>query len=112
MKRTLLFICFYCSSLCFIETYALNISIVKNHQPSADIVISNSATVQIKNAAKILQQYILKSTGALLPVTSSPKRSTTIEIGNTSFVKSSAINISKLDEDGFIVNQTDGYHIA
>jgi hypothetical protein len=90
----------------------MDVNIVKNHQPFADIVIPNNASVQIKNAAKILQQYIQQSTNALLPITSNSQRSTTIEIGNTSFVKSSLINISGLDEDGFIVNQTDGYHIA
>lgn len=91
------------------NVYATSIVIVKDHQPKASIVLPDSASVQIRNAAKILQDYIKQSTGALLPVTKNVQSNNiSIHIGLTDFVKKKRINLKNIDEDGFILQQVDG----
>jgi len=82
--------------------------IVNNHKPKAVIVLPDSTNKQLKNSATILQNYILQSTDALLPITTQAnRRFISIHIGATSYVKSKRISIKNLDEDGFILQQLD-----
>lgn len=84
--------------------YANSIVIVKDHQPKATIVLPNSASQTIQQAAKVLQDYIKRSTGAVLPIiTHNGSNAISIHIGLTSFVKAQKINLHNLDEDGFIL---------
>ena len=82
--------------------------VVEGNLPKSVIVISDSASVQIRKAARFLQEHIKKSTGATLPITS--KYATginSIHIGNTSYVQGMKFYIGHLDEDGFIFHNTD-----
>lgn len=106
--KRFLFICF----IFFISLASLGqvkeTIIVKNRQPLATIVISPSASLQIQNAAKVLQDYIKRSTSALLPISTIPVRNTiSINVGITTFVQSKNINVNSLDEDGFILQNID-----
>jgi hypothetical protein len=81
-----------------------SIIVVKNHQPNAVIVLPDSASISLKNAAKLLQNYIQQSTGALLPINHNVQgKNVSIDIGLTSFVKKQKINFKNIDEDGFIL---------
>lgn len=85
-----------------------SIVIVKNHQSQAIIVLPDSATQQLKNVAKILQDYVRQSTNAVLPISNHVQNNTvSIHIGLTDFVKSKHINLKSLDEDGFILQKID-----
>ncbi|MGN6531350.1 MAG: hypothetical protein ACTHK0_06325 [Ginsengibacter sp.] len=110
MKTSLLFIlCFFCCSFMIAEGQSL--VIVENHQSRAVIVIPDDASNQIQYAAKKLQAYIQKSTGAVLSITKIvPADSISIEIGLTAFVKARRIDVSKLDEDAFILQSTYQQH--
>lgn len=86
------------------------IVIVKDHQPGAAIVLSESASAQLQNAAKVLQDYIKQSTGALLPLINDVQNSNvSIHIGLTAFVRKQKINLENIDEDGFVL-KTIGAH--
>jgi hypothetical protein len=86
--------------------------IVANHQPKAVIVIPYAASNQIQYAAKILQEYIQKSTAAVLPITQiAPASVISIEIGVTSLVKAQGIDVNTLDEDAFILQSVSSQHL-
>lgn len=88
-----------------------SIVIVKNHQSQAIIVLSDSASQQIKNAANFLQNFIRQSTNAILPISNHVQTNTvSIHIGVTDYVKKKQIDLSILDEDGFILQQTDAFN--
>ena len=110
----LLFISLFSSFLSIIffsDADAGAIVIVKDHQPKAFIVLPDSASVQIQNAAKVLQDYIKQSTGAILPIANNvTNKSISIHIGLTAFVKARKIKLNKLDEDGFILQQIDSHN--
>lgn len=112
LKQNFLLIGLFCFSFCSTRANGSRIRIVSNHQPVAFIVIADDASLQIKNAAKILQQYIEASTGAQLNFTSNSESAATIQIGVTPFVISHSINYYNLDEDGFIIQQKDGKHLV
>jgi hypothetical protein len=86
--------------------------IVKDHQPTATIVVDQNADAQIKSAAKTLQTYIQKSTGAILPVSNTPGKSNNINIGETDFTKQHHLNPGNLDQDGFILQGVDAKNFA
>ena len=82
--------------------------VVERNLPKSVIVISDSASVQIRNAARFLQEHIQRSTGATLPITSKYTAGVnSIHIGNTSFVLGMKFYTAHLDEDGFILHHTD-----
>lgn len=90
------------------------IIIVKNHQPKATIVLAESASHQIQDVAKVLQDYIKRSTGALIPISNQAQsNSISIHIGLTSYVKS-RLDIKILDDDAFILDgrNSNNYIIA
>lgn len=94
-----------------ITAYSLKgqeIIIVQRNLPKSVIVISDSASEQIRNAAKFLQEHIQKSTGATLLITSEYSGGmNSIHIGNTSYVRGLNLYTGHLDEDGFIFHNTD-----
>ncbi len=78
-------------------------TIVKNGQPSASIVVPADASATVQDAAKELQHYVAKSTGATLPIEN--KTGTGISI-----VLQKAVTLSgspKLDPEGFILQGLD-----
>jgi hypothetical protein len=99
-------------SLLGIVSSASAVVIVKDHQPTATIVVDQNADTQIKNAAKTLQTYIQKSTGATLPVSNTPGKSNNINIGETDFTKQHHLNPGNLDQDGFILQGADAKNFA
>jgi len=90
---------------------AQGIVIVKDHIANASIVISPSASSQIEKVANLLQDAIQKSTGASLPIIKKPQQNTiSINVGQTDFVKGRKINLSDLDEDGFLLQKADSHN--
>lgn len=83
-------------------------TVVQNHQSQAVIVIDQNASEQIKKAAQTLQQYIQESTGAILPISNIPAEDKiAINVGSTSYTKLLHLQLEQLDEDGFILQETD-----
>jgi len=95
------------SLLFFTLVFPLSVSsmvIVKDRKPLAKIVVDVNAGPQIKKAALLLQKYIQQSTGATLDIVNTPTADAImINIGQTDFVKGQHINISAIDEDGFLL---------
>jgi len=111
MKST--FITLSAALLCGLSaTSAHAIIIVKNHQPNAAIIVNTNASDQVKTAAKTLQMYIEKSTGALLPVQNTPGNEININIGETDYAKAHHLNPGNLDQDGFILQGVDDKNFA
>src|SRR3569833_2776793 len=87
-------------------TAARPIVFVKNHKSLSVIVISTTASLQIKNIASLLQTYIKKSTGADLPIISTNRNTDiAINIGMTPLVKTIHMDKVNLDSDGFILQK-------
>src|ERR1035437_8278268 len=117
MKKTIvriLFIClfsFFLLLISYIGVNAQTIVIVKDHKPNAYIVLPDSLSPQIQKAAKVLQDYIQQSTGALLPISKDiPNTSISIHIGLTDFVRRQKINLKNIDEDGFILEEVNAHN--
>lgn len=79
------------------------LTIVKDRQPLADIVVAADASQTIRVAAETLQRYIAKSTGAVLPIRNTRDTAISIVLQNVSAISS----FPKLDQDGFILQGLD-----
>jgi hypothetical protein len=79
------------------------VTIVKNGQPSADIVVAANASATVQDAAEELQHYIEKSTGAMLPIHATSGASVSIQLENVSALPGSPT----LDPEGFILQGLD-----
>ena len=87
---------------------AQGMTIVRNQVPKASIIISPKADSQIIKAAVFLQKVIERSTRATLPiVTNLTENEAFIHIGQTNFVQQQNLNLSQLDEDGFLLKKAD-----
>ena len=87
---------------------AQELIVVERGLPKSIIIVSDSASEQIKKAARFLQEHIQKSTGASLQITSNNSGSmNALHIGNTNFVQRLNLYTGHLDEDGFIFHNTD-----
>ncbi len=86
------------------NSFSQPITIVKKNLPLASIIIPEKASGQIRNSAKTLQAIIFQSTRARLPIkTLNNTGSTAIHIGNTNYVKKLNIDLSAVDDDGFVL---------
>jgi hypothetical protein len=83
--------------LCPIVSRAM--PIVKNGQPNAAILVPASAGEELQSIAETLQHYIAKSTGATLPIQSTPGTAVSIRLQTAAALPGSP----KLDEEGFIL---------
>ncbi|MFC1805466.1 hypothetical protein ACFL09_00610, partial [Planctomycetota bacterium] len=80
------------------------IPIVENGQPRATIVIPEKADEQTEQAARLLAEYIKRSSGAELPIAPEPgPHPVAIHVGLTDYVRDLGLGIGKLDDDGFVI---------
>lgn len=84
-----------------------DVTVVAGGKPLAVIVVDKVASEQVKDAAKVLQRYVQKSTGATLPIADGAGSSVAINVGQTAYVKSLRLPVSELDHDGFILQGGD-----
>jgi hypothetical protein len=86
------------------------LEIVRNHKSDFTIVVSSKATQFDNRAAKMLQSYIQKMSGCLLPVVIDDKPSgdqqILINVSNSRQAKADAAYTAKLKEDGFVIIST------
>ncbi|MDB6126914.1 MAG: hypothetical protein JWM35_810, partial [Verrucomicrobia bacterium] len=80
--------------------------LVRGHQPAATIVVDRGASAQVQAAAKTLQAYVQKSTGALLPIADRPGEGVALHVGVTEFVRAHDPRGQALDDDGFVLDGT------
>ena len=78
-------------------------TIVKNGQSNADIVVAANVSSDVQDAAKSLQNYIRKSTGATLPIHTASNAAVSIQLQNAAALPDSP----KLDPEGFILQGLD-----
>jgi len=78
------------------------VEIVNHNQPVAAIVMTASASAEVQDAAKTLQHYIEKSTGAKLPIRSTPGTQNSLRLQSATALPGSP----KLDPEGFILQGT------
>ncbi|TWU15036.1 hypothetical protein Pla52o_55730 [Novipirellula galeiformis] len=80
--------------------------VVQNGQPRATIVVAQDASEQVRRAAQTLQEYILKSSGAKLPIAATA-------VGNAITVgQNAAVDTSEIDSDGFILQGLNDHQYA
>jgi len=87
-----------------LASQACAVVIVRDGKPAATICVSQDASDQVKQAAQTLQEYIQKSSGAKLPIAATASGNV-ITVG-----KSSGVDTSKIDDDGFILQGVDNHH--
>lgn len=85
----------------FAATIASSMPIVKDGKPTASIQLAPDTSEEIREVVTLLQDYLEKSTGAVLPIDKGDHE-------NTLFIgKHPDIDVSKLDEEGFILQHID-----
>ena len=86
-------------------TQAQTISIVKNGIPKSVIILPNKPVVNEIQAAKVLQDYIERISGARLPIEadSVKHKETEILIGNVKRPELDKVSKEKLDKDGLLI---------
>ena len=91
------------------------IPVVLQGKGLARLVIPSDASAPVKDGAKLLMQYIAKSTGTRLEVTDGPAPEdgmVSIHIGATAYVKGLDLKLAELDQDGFVIAFPDARHIV
>lgn len=81
------------------------IVIVRNNAAVSGIIVAKNASGQVKEAAKTLQSYIQKSTGATLPIREGGQGPSSIYVGKGAYA---GIGNVSLDEEGFLLQSVDG----
>lgn len=93
-------------------THAEAIELVHGNKSKAVIVIEKSADSQLREAADTLQSYLQQSTGAKLPIQTSPGKGPSIYLGQTAYALSHHIAPRTNDPDGFVIKSTADGNIA
>lgn len=95
-----------------IMSKAQNMAIVSNGRSTAKIVLPETASQQLKDAAATLSDYIRQSTGASLPVVTSSQGGISIHVGVTPLVANAVSGYKNLDQDGFILQRVDSKNLV
>lgn len=87
---------------CF-SSHAAETFVVRDGKPLAEIVISSTPTRMTKLAARELQTYVAKITGARLEITNAPTRTVpvTIYVGRSRFTDALHLNTDDLNYGAF-----------
>ncbi|UPK72762.1 DUF4838 domain-containing protein [Chitinophaga filiformis] len=84
---------------------AQGIVLVKNNVAVSGIVVAKNASDQVQTAAKTLQLYLQKSTGATLPIRNTGQGTSNLYVGKGAYAGIGNVN---LDEDGFLLQSVGG----
>ena len=89
--------------------------IVEKGKCHASIVIPNTASEQLRNAARLLSEHIRQSTGARVPIgvhgASFQKSRIAIHLGMSPYVERLNLPMNEIDEDGFFITFSDEQNI-
>jgi len=88
------------------------IRIVVDGQPQAAVVLAADADGQTEAAARVLVDYVKRSSGAELPIVKGPvpeaeKQPVAIHVGRSEFVDRLHPDLDQLDDDGFVIHGVD-----
>lgn len=88
-------------------------SVVRSGQPAAEIVIAKDAPAGMQNAARDLQGFIEKMSGAKLPIVNAPSRGALqpIFVGENEFTAQLGYQLPKFDSSGYDILVTGNYTI-
>ena len=89
------------------------VRIAKNSKAVSRIVIPENPAKTENYAAKVLQKYLLRITGANLDIVSdaTPAKRNDIQLGHVNRKETGSIDFEKLEEDGFVI-QTKNKHLV
>ncbi|MCF6158690.1 MAG: DUF4838 domain-containing protein [wastewater metagenome] len=93
-----------------------HIRIVDNNEPMAVIVIADDASQQVQLSAKLLVEYVKKSTKTELQILNCSQlqektNKVKIRIGTGDYLDKHKLNLDNLDEDGFVISFPDENNI-
>ncbi|MBM4082360.1 MAG: hypothetical protein FJ278_21830, partial [Planctomycetes bacterium] len=85
--------------------WAKNVTLVRDGQPMATIVVSQTASEQVRGAAKTLADYVEQASGAKLALVADDAvpKGTVIAVGKTKLAAGEEILPKGLDDDGFVI---------
>jgi len=96
--------------LCLPALSAPNMEIVKNGQPNAVIVVDKDASSMVSFAAKELQTYLEKSSGAKLTISNEkPSSRNVIYVGESKYTKELGLSVNGFKPDQFRIISGDGW---
>ncbi len=108
MKKLLLIIA--CGIISLQKGYSSgdSLTIIDNNRSFAVIVLPQKPSAAIETAAEKFQKLIFQSTGVTLDLTNvASKEKINIHIGKTGFISQLKLNLTGLDEDGFLFDAID-----
>jgi hypothetical protein len=90
-------------TMVLIGSSGAEVELVKDGRPMADIVVETNAIASIKLAAKDLQDYIEKMSGARLEITNAPSEMFKyhVYVGTSEYVKKLGVTVDDLKPEGF-----------
>ena len=102
-------LCMFPDATC---AHARSLPVVESSKPQAVVLVREKADEQTRQAAKLLVEYVRKSTGAELPVVEGRgegegELATRIYVGRPEDDGASSLNMEGLAADGFVIRGTD-----
>lgn len=82
-------------------------ALVRNGRPEGSIVVPKEASEQIHRSALLLQEYVKRSTGAVVPITTEAGEGVALHLGQTALAKGETLSEEALGRDGFILKRVD-----
>lgn len=95
--------------LAWIPVFSTAVELVRDGQPTAEIVVSTNADPSVRTAANELQKYFKKMSGAELPIVSAPTGKTTVYVGASAYTEKLGITLDDVKDDGFKIIVRDNY---
>ena len=95
-----------------VATGAGVVRIVDAGRARAVVSLAGDVDGQTEQAAKLLVQYVKQSSGAELPIVTSPAKTAdtvVIHVGSDAYVRKLSLGLDKLDDDGFVIRAADGH---
>jgi hypothetical protein len=108
-------LCVFMAAFAHASLAAPEIQVVADGQATSSIVIPDTASEQIKEAARLMATCIAESTGATVPVVAESKADATksrLHIGRTALAARAAEYLKGLDDDGFVFLPLDANNLV
>ncbi|MBF0432514.1 MAG: DUF4838 domain-containing protein [Fibrobacteria bacterium] len=100
-------------SILFSASLYAAVPVITGSQAKSDIVVSGTASKQVKDAAALLAQYLQKSTGVSVEIKDSALGTLNhIHVGANSYVNGRNLHVDTLDGDGFVIAFPDAKNIV
>jgi hypothetical protein len=108
-------VCVLVAAIAHASLAASTIQLVAGGQATSSIVIPDTASEQIKEAARLMATCIAESTGVTVPVVAESKADTTkpcVHVGKTAMAAKASEHLEGLDGDGFVLLPLDANNLV